>query len=63
MVIRGGVILDLILLTLSWKNVKNSSQSLSEWTGTGGGAGLTRVLITLKRDFGLFLLRSIKLEK
>ena len=52
MVILGSDILDLIVLTLSMKNDR-----------TGGGAGLTRVLITEKRALGLFLLRLIKLEK
>ena len=63
MVILGSDILDLIVLTLSMKNDRNCSQSSSEKTGTGGGAGLTRVLITAKRALGLFLLRLIKLEK
>ena len=63
MVVLGGMMLDLMLFTLSRKNDRNCSQSSSEKTGTGGGAGFTKVFMTEKRTFGLFLFVLIRLEK
>ena len=55
-VVLRGDILALISATLFAKKARNESQSLLENIGTGGGEGLTNLLIVANRVLGLFLL-------